>query len=281
MNFSERIGKKQVKIDLQIGSIDDDLMNRLWNTFIDSFMNKVDDNLSINQDSNRPKVCKYIWKEFFNNIVDDIPEDYSGRVSTSGTLDYIKKWFFETADWDEIYCFIEFIVSMNSMVPTRFVEHCNWALKKEVSGYRIIDGLLVQVNSAEEIQAIEEAILKSDKFKSVNAHLKTAVNLLSDRKTPNYRNSVKESVSAVEALCKIITNDDKATLGKALSEIEKTYKLHPALKKGFSAIYGYTSDKGGIRHSLLEDGAIVDFEEAKFMLVTCSAFINYLIMKIK
>jgi len=44
------------------------------------------------------------------------------------------------------------------------------------------------------------------------------------------------------------------------------------------AIYGYTSDEGGIRHAMLEE-KIIDFEDAKFMLVSCSAFINYLIMK--
>ena len=37
----------------------------------------------------------------------------------------------------------------------------------------------------------------------------------------------------------------------------------------------YTSDAAGIRHALLEDPNL-DAEDAKFMLVACSAFINYL-----
>lgn len=49
----------------------------------------------------------------------------------------------------------------------------------------------------------------------------------------------------------------------------------------FAALYGYTSDSGGIRHSLLEDDISVSFEDAKFMLVSCSAFINYLKIKIE
>ena len=40
-------------------------------------------------------------------------------------------------------------------------------------------------------------------------------------------------------------------------------------------IYGYTSDEDGIRHSMLELPKI-NFEDAKYMLVSCSAFINYL-----
>ena len=66
-------------------------------------------------------------------------------------------------------------------------------------------------------------------------------------------------------------------MGDALKRLEEEKKIHPALKGAFTKLYGYTSDEGGIRHAegLLESD--VTFEEAKFMLVTCSAFINYLI----
>jgi len=40
-------------------------------------------------------------------------------------------------------------------------------------------------------------------------------------------------------------------------------------------MYGYTSDADGIRHKLLDE-ATIDFEDAKFMLVSCSAFVNLL-----
>ena len=54
--------------------------------------------------------------------------------------------------------------------------------------------------------------------------------------------------------------------------------MHPALNKAFSTLYGYTSNAKGIRHALLEESTL-DFEDAKFMLVACSAFINYLKVK--
>jgi hypothetical protein len=115
-------------------------------------------------------------------------------------------------------------------------------------------------------------------FKPVNAHLKKALDLLSDRKKPDYRNSIKESISAVEAICNLITSNTKATLGQALKEIEEKAKLHSALKKAFNSLYGYTSDAEGIRHALLDESSL-DFEDAKFMLVSCSGFINYLKVK--
>lgn len=49
-----------------------------------------------------------------------------------------------------------------------------------------------------------------------NIHLTKALSLLSDRNKPDYRNSIKESISAVEATCKSLTGI--STLDKALSK---------------------------------------------------------------
>ncbi|MBP3664562.1 MAG: hypothetical protein J6J03_05305, partial [Tyzzerella sp.] len=87
------------------------------------------------------------------------------------------------------------------------------------------------------------------------------------------------SISAVEALCCIITNDKRATLGDALKKLEsKGIKLHKALQSAMSSLYGYTSDEGGIRHGSI-DFAGASSEDAKYMLISCSAFVNYLIEK--
>jgi hypothetical protein len=69
-------------------------------------------------------------------------------------------------------------------------------------------------------------------------------------------------------------------LGDALSEIvkSKAVELHPALKESFNKLYGYTSDADGIRHAMLEESSLSS-EDAKYMLVACSGFINYLIVK--
>ena len=61
--------------------------------------------------------------------------------------------------------------------------------------------------------------------------------------------------------------------------MEEKIEIHPALKKAFNNLYGYTSDSGGIRHASLSESNL-KFEDAKFMLVSCSAFTNYLIAKI-
>ncbi|MHC4308090.1 MAG: AbiJ-NTD4 domain-containing protein, partial [Planctomycetota bacterium] len=113
------------------------------------------------------------------------------------------------------------------------------------------------------------------KYEGVNAHLKRALELLSDKKNPDYRNSIKESISAVESITKIITEKPSSTLGDALKVLEKNGKIHTALKKGFSALYGFTSDEGGVRHAMLEEPDLSS-ADAKFFLLSCTSFVNYL-----
>lgn len=47
------------------------------------------------------------------------------------------------------------------------------------------------------------------------------------------------------------------------------------METAFSKMYAYTGDAEGIRHALMEETNL-GFEDAKFMLVSCSAFVNYL-----
>jgi len=55
----------------------------------------------------------------------------------------------------------------------------------------------------------------SDSVEVVNSitDLSRALELLSDRKQPDYRNSIKESISAVEATCQVFASKSRATLG--------------------------------------------------------------------
>jgi hypothetical protein len=115
-------------------------------------------------------------------------------------------------------------------------------------------------------------------LKGVSIHLTEALRKLSDRKSPDYRNSIKEAISAVEAICQKITNDQNAELGKALKILRTKLNIHGALEQGFTKIYGYTSDGDGIRHAMMDE-ANLDQEDALYMLISCSAFINYLISK--
>lgn len=211
-----------------------------------------------------------LWINYFKWQIDTL-EDY-----WQSTYAQIRKYFFQ-CEWYEVYDFVEYIATEypNYLGNTNFIDSCNIVLDREVSAYRFVGTKIAEVTSELEISEIEEALKAENYPKPVVSHLEQALNLLADRKSPDYRNSIKESILAVEATCQLITGNSKATLGQVLGEIEKKVDIHPALKSSFSKLYGYTSDADGIRPALLEESNL-NFEDAKFILVSCSAFINYL-----
>lgn len=281
MRFSQKIGKSSIRENIQVESIDIRLENRLWNTVLLNFFDELSDIMGYKKDSPRGEICLIIWKEFFGERVDEISRFNNGNVYASGFLSFLKEWFFKS-EWYKKYDLIEYLSQLDSaLFDAQFSERCNDVLKIEMAGYRIVDDCIVHITTEEEIVEIEEALVTSSQWDPVNTHLRSSIEYFSNRENPDYRNTIKEAILAVEALCTIISGGKKATLGQALSNVEKKYKIHGALKSAFTALYGYTSDSGGIRHALLEDDISVSFEDAKFMLVSCSAFLNYLKVKIE
>jgi len=273
--FSQRKGIKPIKNIIQVDSMDKELRNRLWNGLSIFYWNIANEGSSIllSYYADLKYLCIMLWNNFFKYPLDDL-ENY-----WPNTYKKIKEFFFN-CEWYDVYDFIEFIANNyeDESVNQAFIIFCNSVLESELSAYRFVDKKVTQITSEEEISEIEEALEVSKPLKAVNTHLRRSLELLADKKNPDYRNSIKESISAIESICKIIANDKKATLKQALKKIESKVKLHPALKKAFNNLYGYTSDAQGIRHSLLDESKL-NLEDAKLMLVSCSTFINYLITK--
>ena len=158
-------------------------------------------------------------------------------------------------------------------IVDRFVLDINRSFTRLNYAYRVIDERIVQITDEQEIVAIVDAMKVSD---SIKTHMSDALKHLSARPNPDYRNSIKESISAVEAMCRKITGEN--TLGKALNKLEKNgVKIPTMLKSAFEKLYVYTNDESsGIRHALMDDTDMPGFDEAKFMVVSCCAFINYI-----
>jgi hypothetical protein len=174
--------------------------------------------------------------------------------------------------YDMVFSLLEFL-ALNIRYCSLSMQY-NVVFKKEFVGYKFIDDKIIKITN--EIESNEIASALNGDFHSVNNHIQKALKHLSDRESPDYENSIKESITAVETMCTMV-NKKKDTLGAALKKLEKNgVQIHQALKKSFCELYGYTSDANGIRHSGDIGGPNATFEEAKFMLVSCSAFINYL-----
>ena len=275
MKFSERIGIREVKATIQLESIDVELRSGLWNVFLMFYGDPMDREscASVGQ-SKYKNFIETLWFSHFKSPMDTIP------YSKSDTVSWLRKQFFSW-EWFDVYDFIEFIVKKpNPANSDELTEAFNFILKRELSGYRFIGLELTPISDENQIAEIQKALDSSNEngLKGVSIHLYSALEKLSDKKTPDYRNSIKESISAIESLAQIISGDKKAELGKALKLIKDKLGLHGALEQGFIKIYGYTSDGDGIRHSLMEEPNL-DLEDATYMLTSCSAFINYLIIK--
>jgi hypothetical protein len=243
--------------------MDEPLKNALWNAAFLGFWNTADRYNDVGRG-----LLMRLWANQFHQPADELP------APSYPAITLIKERYMASS-WAFVYEFVEFIAHLQIRgYHDNYVKACNFALVKHVSAYRLVDGIVTPITSDEEIAAVEHALSQGGKFAPAAQHLKTALARFSDRSSPDYRNSVKESISAVESVCQVITGDSKATLGKALKQLN----VHKALESGFGAIYGYTSDADGIRHALLEESSI-DVDDARFFLVSCSAFVNYLISK--
>jgi hypothetical protein len=280
MGFAERNGFVQEKA-IQIDDIDTALRNRLYNEinrfrktspFFDEELKYVVDKLGYRVESTMQRnwhIIEYIFQRNTNSIPWYMPyeiielffeskRDYCRRCNCEcyerGACDYII-WFKTVSD------------------------EINMILEQEKAGYRFLDDKFVNIVNEEELEEVSNATQSS--YESVNTHFKKALFLYSDRKNPDYENSIKESISAVEAMCCIITGatGSQATLGNTLKKLEKNgVVIHNAMKVGFEKMYGYTSDADGIRHGGI-DFTNAPAEDAKYMLISCSAFVNYLIEK--
>ena len=192
----------------------------------------------------------------------------------------LQEYVLNAKEWYVIYDFIEkYLRHSDSNKKIKMTTIFNTILEEEAASYRILDGQVVPIVTESELSTIQDA--KSTDFDTVNIHIEKALFLFSDRKKPDYENSIKESISAVESICSIITGSSgsDATLGKTLKKLkDKGVYIHPAMEKAFTSLYGYTSDETGIRHGGI-DFQNAPSEDAKYMLVSCSAFVNYLIEK--
>jgi len=278
MLFSQRKGLRPATKVLQLESIDDELKNQLWSCFHELYLKTYEGVRTSPYDNPAPRVIGsnmetffgLIWLSYFKQPTDTMPNNIDGVVGI------VRKHFFE-ARWHDVFDFMEFLLQVvPATAQQKLCTGWNTMLRRENAAYRIVDRQIVEITNDAELSEIEKAVTSSTD--GAQAHLHAALSLLADRKAPDYRNSIKESISAVESLCRTLTGNSGATLGAALNVLQAKLKMHGALKSALSSLYGYTSDEHGIRHAMLEEPNLTA-AEAKFMLVACSAFTNYLVTK--
>ncbi|AVB76294.1 AbiJ-NTD4 domain-containing protein [Methanococcus maripaludis] len=311
-SFSQRNGYKELNEDLFYECMPESLKTRIWNFIHENFLKyQTSDFLKVvcdeflkydltdewymdNPITNviKPKYRSLKWFEVydlvefcFDNIKyleKDKKLTYHIHESSIWTQNekwayYLNKGFVQKQDSRGLayleYPFEKYLKERLKRYSVLF----NTLMEKERASYRLIENNIVPITNTEEINEIKTALNPPEKYKFVGDHLKKALELYSNKEKPDYENSIKESISALESLAKIRLNNEKGTLGRLLPQLG----LHEDFELGIKKLYSWTSDdKGGIRHGKKGDTGSYE-AEARYMLVTCSTLSNYLISKLE
>lgn len=262
--FSERYGYINPKDNFIKEDVPEEVQNAICNAF-SRLRNQI----------NYRQLQRIVWEIFLNKRIDTF-NGYKDII-LNFILDEYEPWF-KKLDLIEFCLKVlkETGIQNNFQPITDFIALLNFHFERLHFCYRIIDNKVTPITDKCEIETIEKAL--NENTDNVREHLKAALGLLSKRPGADYRNSIKESISAVEAYCREKVDAD--TLGKALSAIQKENAAFPdVLKSAFVGLYSYTNNpQTGIRHALMDVSGqyTPSAPEATFMLVACSAFINYM-----
>lgn len=266
-SFPERYGFKPSRTTIQTDSLDDDTRVRLWNV-IAEFKKRIYDRGLWDAEK---KILRHMWAEFFRNPLDTMKSDEAIWAMMRQTA--------LTGQWYDVFGLIESFIEAMERVDVDAGKTLGPLFDDELSrclvGWRFVGTELVAVDRDEEREALVEALDASADLTGANQHLARAMSHMSNRENPDYANAVKEAISAVEAVVGKLTGEH--TLGAGLKKLEASgVSIHPALRLGWDKLYGWTSDESGVRHGSI-DPASVDQALAKYMVVSCSAFVSYLI----
>ncbi|MCR4637243.1 MAG: hypothetical protein K5754_13545 [Butyrivibrio sp.] len=284
--FSDRLGIKKQNDTVQIHDLDKRTRIQIFNKISELYSELYGEEYYEHEIVQH--FFRYVESEVFCEVVDT-----RNHIYDEFFWDNLKS-LIQEASFDDVLTVVEAIVTywgnmfneIYRCIPRngyygkgkyRGYEAFNGLFEQEYVGYRFINKMITPISDEHEVDSINEA--SGSAYKAVTEHLLKAQLLLSDRDKPDYENSIKESISAVEAICEIFTglHGREATLGSMFKKLDdKGIAIHGGLKSAFNSLYGYTSDANGIRHAGNIGGPASTFEEAKFMLVSCSAFINYL-----
>jgi hypothetical protein len=258
--FSERIGAVSSRTEFQVDSTSRELRNRLMNlVWMDS--------PPLNSDWTLTRRGFALWGSFFHEYIADA--DGAQLKIKLGQLCKRDPWY-------RIYDLIEFVANAAESDEVgrglAFTKLCNTVLEQELSGFRFIEWTLTRVTSELEVAAVEAGL--AHRLPAAREHLRKALEHLGGRPDAQTEATIHEALKAVEAQARDLAGMPSATLGAALKALKAKHQWHTATLEAFEKQYGWASDDGGVRHAF--KGEAPDLAIAKYMLISCSAFVNYL-----
>ena len=281
LTFSQAQGYEPLPEPLSLGVISNEARTKLWNALhehVSTSASTVDYSTFIV--AHWLRILQMLHVNFFVLPADEFTWSFERFIQ-----DY-KAWLLNIAPINEVTAPINKVFDLLQMVmrhpecPSSFVDATSRVFEECRLAYFVDKQAPVTIFPAAtptEGEAISNALqdIREAGLRGAEAHFREASNLIN---LGDWGGAVRESIHAVESVARQIDPNASKTLGQALASLERQgLQLHPALREGFSKIYGYTSDESGIRHALLNDTkANVSQDEAVFMLGACASFASYL-----
>lgn len=181
----------------------------------------------------------------------------------------------ESCPWNRIYDIIEYFYEKLHDNKADFEKVVNEYFVEKGIGWKLINGIIETRGEEAFEQKIVEAVdvLGEVELATSQNEIHKALKDMSNRPEPDITGSVQHSVAALECLCREITGDKKATLGKLINDNPNI--VPKPLDNVIRELFGFASEQG--RH--LREGGAPDYEEAELVVHLCASFCTYLTKK--
>jgi hypothetical protein len=162
----------------------------------------------------------------------------------------------------------------------KFANEINTLFREEHLGFELRDGKVEKIGSGFIDARIREVryLLKEPEFTGADKHFEKAMKALNARPNPDVENCIKDAVSAIESVGRIIVNDEKALLSDIIKDMAKNKTIPKPLDEAIQKIYAYRGDQPGVAHGLVGTSKVT-IDEAEFVLAMSAAIIMYLVKK--
>jgi hypothetical protein len=183
--------------------------------------------------------------------------------------------------WARSYEILESLYRDRPQERTSIQHAANTALAQSGLGYEMRNGLfeiLDEVADALEVRHNEDEALAvlAGPFAAVRAQYLRSLEALRGTE-PNFETALGESLGSLEAVAKVITGDEHATLPDVLPRLfPDGMDYHRILKAGMNRLYAYASDVPGARHGRYAEPDIV-YKETAMVVRIVGAMIVFLV----
>jgi hypothetical protein len=187
-------------------------------------------------------------------------------------------------EWWQVYDICEVAYASPSVQRSKadICARVNQLLAEELLGFEFRDGLVEKVGAAFIDAQVKEAryLLKEPKFKGADEHFEKALKAVNIRPNPDVENCIKDAVSSIESVGRILANDERALLSDIIKDMARKGTIPKPLDEAIQKVYAYRGNQPGVAHGLVGDSKVT-IDEAEFVLAMSAAVIIYLVNKHK